>query len=224
MPPTTLPNSGVITAPCSIRSPGPAPAASQAAIASANAARVTQCTATGRRYAWATSIQPTRSSKGGGVWSSSTIFTGPTSSGSGNRCRRQRRAARDRDPLRQRTAANRGDQRPQVVDAVVRRRVGDARDPEAGQPSPDRAEIRHTVAREHISQPSVEPEQPSCRTTRAVALDAVRRPGRGGPLDGIEGGRVEDPHRTAAVLHPHRAMRHDGVEELSVERPATDSW
>ena len=84
----------------------------------------------------------------------------------GEPLRGQRRAPSDGDPLRQRTAAYRVDQRTQVADAVVRCRVGDAGDPEAGQPSPDSAEIGHALEREHVSQPLVEPEQPSRRTAR----------------------------------------------------------
>ncbi len=136
----------------------------------------------------------------------------------GEPLRGQRRAPSYGDPLRQRTAAYRVDERTQVADAVVRCRVGDAGDPEAGQPLPDSAEIGHALEREHVSQPSVEAEQPTRRTTRSVAFHAFRRPGRGGPFDDIERCRVEHPHRTAAVLNPQWAMRHDGVEELAVEQ------
>ena len=103
--------------------------------------------------------------------------------------------------LRDLAAPMRHRQRHDVVGGEIRCGIGDSGDAVAGEAAGDVGERRHP-ARQRV-RPVVGAVQPAVRMV--------------GEPDAGQRSRVQDPHRTAAVLDPHRCVGDEGVELFAVE-------
>jgi hypothetical protein len=90
--------------------------------------------------------------------------------------------------------------------------ISDAGDSEPGEALTDRSQVRRCG----VDESCVPAPEPSGEPSRRVALDIrVRLVVQ---LRGGEGRGVEHPQRAAPMLNPHRSIRNDGIQPVTVER------